>query len=56
MEERIKIALLDGNEFHLFWADKDGEFIEDIDWLSHWSTDFVSCEFVKLEGFQVEVA
>ena len=53
---RTKIALLDGGEWHLFWGDEDGEWLEDIEWPNHWSREYVSSDFVKSEGFQVECA
>ena len=54
MKKLVKTALLDSDEWHLFWADENGECVKDIDWPDHWPTDFVSWEFVQSEGFEVE--
>ena len=47
-----KVAVLDGDEVHLFWENDDDDAVE-IQWPLSWQKT-VSVEFLRAQGFEIE--
>lgn len=59
-EKFKKVAVIDGiasgqRVVSLYWADRDDEMIEEIDWPDDWP-QVVSTEFMEARGYEVIVA